>query len=92
MDPAGEISFCAYNTGLGWRQIIENMHKTATLADWHKTRGRHEIYTQGRSVELNTTSHDLFIPQTGNSADPETGNPQTGRPEKGPLASVRSGE
>ena len=23
----GEISFCAYNTGVGWRQIIENMHK-----------------------------------------------------------------
>jgi len=26
----GEISFCAYNTGVGWRQIIENMHKTQT--------------------------------------------------------------
>ncbi len=25
----GEISFCAYNTGVGWRQIIEEMHKTA---------------------------------------------------------------
>src|SRR5215813_15326471 len=22
----GEISFCAYNTGVGWRQIVENMH------------------------------------------------------------------
>src|SRR6185436_14879703 len=31
----GEISFCAYNTGVGWRQIIENMHKTANLADWY---------------------------------------------------------
>jgi hypothetical protein len=27
----GEISFCAYNTGVGWRQIIEEMHKTASL-------------------------------------------------------------
>src|SRR6476659_483998 len=27
----GEISFCAYNTGIGWRQIIEKMHMTATL-------------------------------------------------------------
>jgi len=32
----GEISFCAYNTGVGWRQIIENMHKTANLAEWYE--------------------------------------------------------
>jgi uncharacterized radical SAM superfamily Fe-S cluster-containing enzyme len=25
----GEISFCAYNTGIGWRNIIENMHQNA---------------------------------------------------------------
>ena len=23
----GEISFCAYNTGIGWRNIIEKMHR-----------------------------------------------------------------
>ena len=28
----GEISFCAYNTGIGWRNIIENMHQNATVA------------------------------------------------------------
>src|SRR5439155_877675 len=39
----GEISFCAYNTGVGWRQIIENMHKNATVAEWYKTHGKHEI-------------------------------------------------
>ncbi len=26
----GEISFCAYNTGVGWRNIIEKMHMTST--------------------------------------------------------------
>ena len=26
----GEISFCAYNTGVGWRNIVEKMHQTAT--------------------------------------------------------------
>ena len=31
----GEISFCAYNTGVGWRQIVENMHKNATVAEWY---------------------------------------------------------
>jgi len=36
-DAAGEISFCAYNTGVGWRQIIENMHKNATVAEWYRT-------------------------------------------------------
>ncbi len=58
----GEISFCAYNTGVGWRQIIENMHMTATLAEWHKTEGRHTIYARGKTVELPTTSHSLSLP------------------------------
>ena len=31
----GEISFCAYNTGVGWRNIIEKMHMTATLTKWY---------------------------------------------------------
>ncbi len=58
----GEISFCAYNTGIGWRQIVEGRHRTANLADWHKTRGKHEIYTKGREVELGTKKHDLVLP------------------------------
>ncbi len=48
----GEISFCAYNTGLGWRQIVENLHKTAGLAEWHKSKGRHAIYTGGCTIKL----------------------------------------
>ena len=39
----GEISFCAYNTGVGWRQIIEEMHKTASLSEWYKEHGRHAV-------------------------------------------------
>jgi uncharacterized radical SAM superfamily Fe-S cluster-containing enzyme len=58
----GEISFCAYNTGVGWRQIIENMHQTATLAEWHRTEGRHEIFAKGKSVQLKTTQHSLTLP------------------------------
>jgi 7,8-dihydro-6-hydroxymethylpterin dimethyltransferase len=58
----GEISFCAYNTGIGWRQIVENLHRTADLAEWHRTRGKHEIYTKGKAVELSTAKHDLFVP------------------------------
>ncbi|HEU4565937.1 MAG TPA: radical SAM protein [Gemmatimonadaceae bacterium] len=48
----GEISFCAYNTGVGWRQIVENMHMVATTRDWFKTRGRHPIYAGNRPVPL----------------------------------------
>ena len=50
----GEISFCAYNTGVGWRKIIEEMFQTASLADWYKTQGRHEVFARGRSVPLPT--------------------------------------
>jgi uncharacterized radical SAM superfamily Fe-S cluster-containing enzyme len=48
----GEISFCAYNTGVGWRKIIENMHKNATVAQWYKEHGRHQIYAKGKNVDL----------------------------------------
>ena len=48
----GEISFCAYNTGIGWRNIIEKMHMTATLTKWYEEHGRHEIFAGGKKVAL----------------------------------------
>src|SRR6201984_3678470 len=57
----GEISFCAYNTGIGWRKIIENMHKNATVAEWYKTHGKHEIYAKGKAVNLQSYEHSLKI-------------------------------
>ncbi len=48
----GEISFCAYNTGAGWRKIIEEMYQTATLSEWYKTRGRHPVYSGGKAIPL----------------------------------------
>jgi hypothetical protein len=57
----GEISFCAYNTGIGWRKIIENMYKNATVAQWYKTHGKHQIYAAGRKVDLDTYEHHLKI-------------------------------
>jgi uncharacterized radical SAM superfamily Fe-S cluster-containing enzyme len=47
----GEISFCSYNGG-GWRKVIEHMNRTATLAEWHGSHPRHEIYANGRNVDL----------------------------------------
>jgi hypothetical protein len=57
----GEISFCAYNTGIGWRKIIENMYKNATVAQWYKEHGKHEIYAKGRAVSLDAYEHSLII-------------------------------
>src|SRR5262245_25118598 len=48
----GEISFCAYNTGVGWRNIIEQMRAVATTKDWYAQRGRHQIYAGNRPVAL----------------------------------------
>ena len=57
----GEISFCAYNTGVGWRNIVEKMHMTATLTKWYEEYGRHEIFAGGKNVRLNDTQHALEL-------------------------------
>jgi hypothetical protein len=57
----GEISFCAYNTGVGWRNIIEKMHMTATLTKWYEEHGRHEIIAGGKAVALDSTAHTLNL-------------------------------
>jgi 7,8-dihydro-6-hydroxymethylpterin dimethyltransferase len=57
----GEISFCAYNTGVGWRNIIEKMHMTATLTKWYEERGKHEIFAGGKKVSLNSADHSLVL-------------------------------
>jgi uncharacterized radical SAM superfamily Fe-S cluster-containing enzyme len=49
---AGEISFCAYNTGIGYRQVVEKNYHTATTADWYKTHGRHPVYAKGQHLPL----------------------------------------
>jgi uncharacterized radical SAM superfamily Fe-S cluster-containing enzyme len=59
--PEGEISFCAYNTGVGWRQIIEAKHQTATLTSWFAENGRHPIYAGGHSVPLQSDAHSLYV-------------------------------
>ena len=57
----GEISFCAYNTGVGWRNIIEKMHMTATLTKWYEEKGRHEIFAGNKNVNLPTRDHSLKL-------------------------------
>jgi hypothetical protein len=57
----GEISFCAYNTGIGWRNIIEKMHMTATLTKWYEEHGRHEIFAGGKEVNMASKDHSLVL-------------------------------
>jgi 7,8-dihydro-6-hydroxymethylpterin dimethyltransferase len=68
----GEISFCAYNTGVGWRNIIEKMHLTATLTKWYDEHGRHEIFAGGKNVGLEDTTHKLKLVQEHVNASANT--------------------
>jgi 7,8-dihydro-6-hydroxymethylpterin dimethyltransferase len=65
----GEISFCAYNTGVGWRNIIEKMHMTATLTKWYEEHGRHEIFAGGKSVALKSEAHSMVLREEAVTAD-----------------------
>jgi hypothetical protein len=39
------------------------MHKNATVAQWYKTHGKHEIYAKGKKVDLTSYEHSLRINQ-----------------------------
>jgi len=57
----GEISFCAYNTGIGWRNIIEKMHMTANLPKGYEEHGRHEIFAGNKEVPLAERENYLVL-------------------------------
>jgi len=68
----GEISFCAYNTGIGWRNIIEKMHMTATLTKWYEEHGRHEIFAGNKHVPLESVEHQLVLDPEAVAAGKQT--------------------
>ncbi len=55
----GEISFCAYNTGIGWRNVIEKMLQNATVAEWYKQHGRHKIYAKGQDFPIHAFANPI---------------------------------
>jgi hypothetical protein len=68
----GEISFCAYNTGVGWRQIVENMYQNATVAEWYREQGRHAVYANPRKavpLPADVQPVTLRIPRDGRLVD-----------------------
>jgi len=84
----GEISFCAYNTGVGWRNIIEKMHMTSTLTKWYEEHGRHEIFAGGKNVALDSTStynlvlNDAHVNSAANDTFDKSGIAKNAREEK----------
>jgi hypothetical protein len=57
----GEISFCAYNTGAGWRNVLEKMKANATVAEWYKKYGRHPIYAKNKDLPLPELENELSV-------------------------------
>jgi len=71
--PIGEISFCAYNTGIGWRQIVEGMRHNPTVAEWHRAHGKHEVYANpGKRIPLPVVARPaaLSVPEGGRLRPP----------------------
>ncbi|MET0752199.1 MAG: radical SAM protein [Pyrinomonadaceae bacterium] len=79
----GEISFCAYNTGIGWRNIIEHMHQNATVAQWYKEHGRHEVFARGKEVVMEDKTHNMILNEVDLSRPnkPEMEGPKTAAEE-----------
>ncbi len=65
----GEVSFCAYNTGVGWRQIVEKMFSTHSTAQWFKEQGRHPVYAAGKSVPIDDAS-SVTVPVAADAPPP----------------------
>jgi uncharacterized radical SAM superfamily Fe-S cluster-containing enzyme len=60
----GEISFCAYNTGVGWRNVIEKMKANATVAEWYREKGRHPIYAKNQELPLPAPLGTIVMPKS----------------------------
>jgi hypothetical protein len=54
---------------VGWRNIIEKMHMTATLTKWYDEKGRHEIFAGNKHVPLSSKQHSLVLNDEAVKAD-----------------------
>jgi uncharacterized radical SAM superfamily Fe-S cluster-containing enzyme len=87
----GEISFCAYNTGVGWRQIVEKMHQNATVAAWYKEHGKHPVYANPRKavpLPVGAAPVALMIPRDGRLVEWQSNERARQQPKKDTLVPV----
>jgi len=84
----GEISFCAYNTGVGWRHIVEKMHQNATVAAWYREHGKHAVYANPSKsvplpdygeIALKVSDAEAFIPLASLRSNPSEPRPAPSR-------------
>ncbi len=68
----GEISFCAYNTGVGWRNVIEKMKANASVAEWYRTQGRHPVYAKGQNLPLPDALGTVTLPASAVKMEEES--------------------
>ena len=57
----GEISFCAYNNGVGWRHIVEKMHMTATLTSGTRSTAVTRFMRAAKERGSLDTDHTLVL-------------------------------
>ncbi len=69
----GEISFCAYNTGAGWRNVIEKMKANATVAEWYKRYGRHPVHAKNKDLPLPEYDHDITVREHASALEERQG-------------------
>jgi hypothetical protein len=62
---------------VGWRQIIENMHKTANLGEWYQEHGRHAVYAKGKEVPNISKKHTLSLPIVNAILDEDREGPES---------------
>jgi hypothetical protein len=84
----GEVSFCAYNTGIGWRQIVEKMFSTHSTAQWFKEQGRHPIFAAGKDVPLAPRTGPVAIPVVSDAPIPVAAIGRPGRPSAGQVPAM----
>jgi hypothetical protein len=87
--PVGEISFCAYNTGIGWRQIVEGLRRNPTVAEWHHEHGRHPVFANpekkvplpaaDRSAAFSVPENGWLCPRAGSDREAVVRPPSAGR-------------
>ena len=59
------------------------MHQNATVAQWYKEHGRHDVFARGKNVELGDKSHSLILNEVDLSRPnkPEMEGPKTAAEE-----------
>ena len=59
------------------------MHQNATVAQWYKDHGRHEVFARGKEVELVDPTHNLVLNEVDLSRPnkPEIKGPKTAAEE-----------